>query len=71
MLKLLLLVGALVAVYFIFFKKKSLTSPTKSDKGSEETMIPCDECGTYVQSGEALMREGKYYCSRECMEKSS
>lgn len=67
MLKLLLFVGALVAVYFIFFKKKSLTPPS-SDKGMDEAMIPCEKCGTYVQAKEAFMRDGKYYCSRECME---
>lgn len=67
MLKLLLFVGALVAVYFIFFKKKSLTPPS-GDKGLDEAMIPCEKCGTYVQAKEAFMREGKYYCSRECME---
>ena len=67
MLKLLLLAGVLVAVYFIFFKKKSLTPPS-NDRGMEEAMIPCEKCGTYVQAKEALMRDGKYYCSRECME---
>lgn len=67
MLKLLLFVGVLVAVYFIFFKKKALSSPS-SDKGMDEAMIPCEKCGTYVQAKEAFMRDGKYYCSRECME---
>lgn len=67
MLKLLLLVGVLVGVYYVFFKKKTLIPPS-SDKSQEEAMIPCAECGTYVQVKEALMRDGKYYCSRECME---
>lgn len=67
MLKLLLLIGLVVGVYFLFFKKKSLTPP-KTDKMNDETMIPCAKCNTYVQAKEALMREGKYYCSRECLE---
>lgn len=67
MLKLLLLIGALSAVYFFFFKKKSL-SPPSNDNAQEEAMIPCAKCGTYVQVKEAFMRDGKYYCSRECME---
>lgn len=67
MLKLLLFIGALSAVYFFFFKKKSL-SPPSNDHSQEEAMIPCAKCGTYVQVKEALMRDGKYYCSRECME---
>ncbi len=67
MLKLLLLAGVLTAVYFIFFKKKSLTAP-KADNTQEEAMVPCAKCDTYVQIKEAFMRDGKYYCTRECME---
>ncbi|MDX9967151.1 hypothetical protein E0765_04320 [Sulfuricurvum sp. IAE1] len=67
MLKLLLLVGVIAAVYFIFFKKKSLTPPP-ADKMQDEAMVPCAKCDTYVQVKEAFMKEGKYYCSRECME---
>ncbi len=67
MLKLLLLIGVIAAVYFIFFKKKSLTPPS-GDKGMDEAMIPCEKCGTYVQAKEAFTRGGKSYCSRECME---
>jgi uncharacterized protein len=67
MLKLLLLAALLVGVYYLFFKKKK-SIPPSSDNGSEEAMIPCAHCGTYVQAKEAFMRDGKYYCSRECME---
>lgn len=67
MLKLLLLIGVVVGVYYLFFKKKSLTPPS-SDNSQEEVMIPCARCGTYVQVKESFMREGKYYCSRECLE---
>jgi uncharacterized protein len=67
MLKLLLFAGIITAVYFLFFKKKSL-SPPSTDKSQEEAMIPCARCGTYVQIKETLMRDGKYYCSRECLE---
>jgi len=68
MLKLLLLIGVLTAVYFLFFKKKSISSSPKKDS-QEDAMIPCAECGTYVQLKEALMKDGKYFCSKECMEK--
>lgn len=64
--KFLLFVGLLSAVYFLFFKKKSLTPPS-SDNSQEEAMIPCAKCGTYVQVKESLIRDGKYYCSRECL----
>lgn len=65
--KFLLFIGFLSAVYFLFFKKKSLNRPS-SDTSTEEAMIPCVKCGTYVQMSESFMRDGKYYCSRECLE---
>ncbi len=66
LLKLLLLIGIVFVVYTLFFKKKSL--PSDSDTASQdETMIPCAKCNTYVSPKEALMKEGKYYCSHECM----
>ncbi len=67
MLKLLLLIGIIVGVYYLFFKKKSLNPPS-SDNSQEEAMIPCAKCGTYVQAKETLKRDGKHYCSRECLE---
>lgn len=65
--KFLLFIGLLVAVYVLFFKQKSLSS-SSSDTTSDDTMIPCAKCGTYVQTKETIIREGKHYCSRECME---
>jgi uncharacterized protein len=67
MFKLLLFTGLLVGVYYVFFKKKAITHAA-SDNSQEEAMIPCAKCGTYVQVKESFMREGKYYCSRECLE---
>lgn len=69
MLKLLLFVGLITTIYYLFFaKKKSLTS-SRNDDPTEEAMIPCTMCGTYVQAKEALMSSGKYYCSPECLKK--
>ncbi len=67
MFKLLVFTGLLVSVYYLFFKKKAITH-TSSDNSQEEAMVPCAQCGTYVQIKETFMREGKYYCSRECLE---
>ena len=66
LLKLLLLIGIVVGIY-VFFKKKALIS-SSSDNSHEEAMIPCAKCDTYVSAKEALKRDGKYYCSRECLE---
>ncbi|MDD2780616.1 PP0621 family protein [Sulfuricurvum sp.] len=67
MLKILLLIGVVVGVYFLFFKKKNLKPPS-SDNSQEEAMIPCAKCSTYVSAKESLMRDGKYYCCHECLE---
>lgn len=63
MLKILLLVAVLVAVYFIFFKKKGI-----SDKNTpkDTDMVECAKCGTYVQLSDAIIKDSKYYCSKEC-----
>ena len=69
MFKFLLFIGFITTVYYVFFaKKESITSSKKNDF-TEEAMIPCAMCGTYVQAKEAIMSNGKYYCSSECLKK--
>jgi uncharacterized protein len=69
MLKILLFIGLITTVYYVFFaKKKVLTSP-KNDNSMDEAMIPCATCGVYIQAKEALMSGGKYYCCNECLQK--
>jgi len=69
-----LIFGAIIyAVYTIFFKSKSVTSNdkkthTKDDSDSEE-MVECCECGTFISTKEAFIKSGKFYCSKECMNK--
>jgi len=31
-------------------------------------MIECAECGVYVEVSECILSNGKYFCSRECIE---
>jgi uncharacterized protein len=67
--KLLLLGGFIAAVYYAFFNKKSLpNNPSKENKKPQEPMIACAKCGTYTDVKETFIRDGYYYCSRECME---
>lgn len=72
-LKLLLLIGVIAVVYFLFFKKSkpiASTDSQKKNKEDEETMVPCHKCGTYVATKEAFIKEGKYFCSEACMHDS-
>ena len=70
-LKILLLIAVVAAVYFVFFKTKpavkneSTKTDAKSPKG-EET-VECAACGAYVALDDAIVSNGKYYCSKECL----
>lgn len=65
LLKILLLIAVLFAVYWFFFKKKPLSSPPKEPS---DEMVECARCGTFVSTRDALLSNGGYYCSRECLE---
>lgn len=66
-----IVIGVLIAlVYFIYIKKKPLAGENqkkKNDKLSEDDMVECKECGTYISLNEALLKEGQYFCSDECL----
>jgi uncharacterized protein len=66
--KLLLLGGFITAVYYVFFKKPALLDSRKDEQRPEEAMIACEKCGTYADIKDTFIRDGHYYCSRECME---
>lgn len=70
MLKWILFFICIAGVYFIFFKKPNVKSQTKDSKNpkapKDSIMLECDKCGTYVSSEEAIIQNGKYYCSKEC-----
>ncbi len=52
-------------VYFLFFRKPSLSKDDKKLKDSE-TVVECQECGVYTSVNEIVLRDGKQYCSKEC-----
>ncbi len=51
-------------VYYLFFRKHTTTESNK--EGKESIMLECDKCGIYVANHEAIFKDGKYYCSKEC-----
>jgi uncharacterized protein len=75
MLKFLLLGVILVAIYFIFFKKKRIKSEdsqqnrwqNRKDDQISNDLIPCESCDTLVPQSEAIISNGRYYCSEKCM----
>ena len=67
-----ILVIVLIAlVYFLFIKKKPLPGEVKKSKKKKEKesddMVACQTCGTYISLNEALLQNGEYFCSNECL----
>ena len=61
------LVGFLI--YIVFFKKNRENN-IKDDKKNDEItdiMTECPKCKTYVSKQDAILSNGKYYCSNECL----
>lgn len=68
LIKLLILGIVLFGLYLLFFKK-SREKDIKNKKYDEitDTMVECPKCGTYVSKDEAILSNGKYFCSKECL----
>ncbi len=67
-----LILGVIIyVVYIAFFKSKNIQNSAKraDGKGDEESedMVECSVCGTFVSKDEAFIKNGKFYCSKECM----
>jgi len=73
-LKWLIFAAIVYAVYILFFKSKNISSKSnkssKKDDSDSEEMVECCECGTFVATKEAFIKNGKFYCSKECMNKA-
>ena len=70
-LKLLLIIAVISAVYFLFFKKKPLQSTKESEKKNlkADDMVECASCGIYASVDDSILSNGKYFCSAECLKK--
>jgi len=55
-------------VYVKFFKRPKQVSNQKDEfkKMDNSIMVGCDKCGTFVETGESIAKDGKFYCSKEC-----
>ncbi|MBC8238154.1 MAG: hypothetical protein H8E76_07970 [Helicobacteraceae bacterium] len=74
-LKVLLVLGVIGIVYFMFIKKKPIQKKTdiqkkKDDKLQSNDMVACSTCGTYSELSETIISSNKYYCSDECVDKA-
>ncbi|AXX87092.1 PP0621 family protein [Malaciobacter marinus] len=67
--KILAVVIVLFLVYIIFFKKdrEGVIKTNKKKENIEDVMVECPSCGTYVSKKEGILSNGKYFCSKECL----
>jgi uncharacterized protein len=66
--KFLAFAGIIFLVYIVFFKKNR--EQNIRDKKNEEitdTMVECPTCKTYVSKDDAILSNGRYFCSSECL----
>jgi uncharacterized protein len=74
-LKLLLVVGVIAVVYFMFIKKKPLTQKDTPQKKQNKQapaneLVKCETCGVYSDLDDSVLSNAKYYCSSECASKA-
>lgn len=67
--KYLLLIAIGYIIYLVFFRKKTIkdeSTPKQDKKENSDTMVECSECSTFVSEKEAIIKDGKFYCSKTC-----
>ena len=56
-------------IYILFFKRnREIEIFAKKNEKITDEMMECPTCKTYVSQKEALLSNGKFYCSKECLE---
>ena len=66
--KILPLLIVLIIFLIPFFAKKYLQFLfTKNKEEKNEEIIMCDKCGTYVHESLLIIKNGKNFCSENCL----
>lgn len=72
--KILVFLVVLFLVYIVFFKKNREADIKNNRKDSNndtqiisDTMVECPTCKVFVSKNEAILSNGKYFCSSECL----
>jgi uncharacterized protein len=56
-------------VYTLFFKnaRGNVEQPKeKKRKDDSDNMVECTKCSVFVSESDAIIKDGKFYCSKEC-----
>ncbi|MGH7824039.1 MAG: PP0621 family protein [Candidatus Binatia bacterium] len=62
------IICALILVLRAFFASRRQRSKqfNHAARRDAEDMVLDPQCGAYLPKGEAILQEGRYFCSREC-----
>lgn len=69
-LKILAAAVVLFLIYIVLFKKdreKEVNKDRKPKEKIEDIMVECPTCSTYVSKKEAILSNGRFFCSKECL----
>ncbi len=69
--KLLIFAVIVFLVYTLLFKNSRgiVEKPNKKEKKKKidgDTMVECTKCSVFVSETDAIIKDGKFYCSKEC-----
>jgi uncharacterized protein len=65
--KYLVFVLAIFFIYVIFFKKNRDRNIKDKHDNIADTMVECPKCQIYVSKDDAILSNGKYFCSKGCI----
>ncbi len=70
LLKILGFVVVVFLIYNLYFKNKRKEEIAKKNaerkKLEGDTMVECQQCATFVSHNEAIIKDGCFFCSKEC-----
>ena len=64
----LIVVALVIWLGFVLFKKFRKPASELSQKPSNNKMLACRVCKTHIPENEAIIHNGKVFCSTKCME---
>ena len=58
----------IISIIYLLFFRKSRGRDIQNNKDCEiDTMYECPKCKTFVSRDDAILSNGKYFCSKECL----
>ncbi len=66
-LKIIAIAVVLFLIYIILFKKDREKNVKKEEEKIEDIMVECPTCSIFVSKKEAVLSNGYYFCSKECL----